>query len=93
MRAATVSTGPDLAAARAATDVLIQPNTGRIEIRDWSAYEPAVAEGYRATMEMLDKLDRPIQELRRRQSLQERAQAAANAPPRAHLRQMGRGGV
>jgi len=93
MRAATVSTGRDLAAAREATDVLIQPKTGRIEIRDWSAYEPAVAEGYRATLEMLDRLDRPVQEFRRRPSLQERAEAAAKAPPRALLRQIRQGGV
>ena len=93
MRAPTVSTGRDLAAAREATDVLIQPKTGRIEIRDWSAYEPAVAEGYRATLEMLDRLDRPVQEFRRRPSLQERAEAAAKAPPRALLRQIRQGGV
>ena len=93
MRAATVSTGRDLTAAREATDVLIQPRTGHIEIRDWSAYEPAVEAGYRATLEALDRLDRPVQELRRRESLQERARATAKAPPRAHLRQIGQGGV
>jgi NTE family protein len=73
MRAATVSTGRDLAAAREATDVLIQPRTGGIEIRDWSAYEPAVAEGYRATIAALDALDQPVQALRRRASLAEAA--------------------
>jgi NTE family protein len=88
MRAATVSTGRDLAAARAATDVLIQPQTGAIEIRDWSAYEPAVAAGYRATIEALDRLDRPVQSLRRRISLQERARLTAKAPPRAVVRQV-----
>jgi NTE family protein len=87
MRAATVSTGRDLAAAREATDVLIQPHTGAIEIRDWSAYAPAVAEGYRATIAALDRLDRPVQALRRRPSLGEAAKAAANAPPRAAARQ------
>lgn len=71
MRAATVSTGPDLAAARAATDVLVLPDVSRIEIRDWSAYAPAVAEGYRAMIEALDKLERPVQDLRRRRSLQD----------------------
>lgn len=71
MRAATVSTGADLAAARAATDVLVLPDVSKIEIRDWSAFEPAVAEGYRATIAALDKLDRPVQDLRRRPSLQE----------------------
>ena len=71
MRAATVSTGPDLAAARAATDVLVLPDVSRIEIRDWTAFEPAVAEGYRAMIEALDKLDRPVEDLRRRRSLQD----------------------
>ncbi|HKR89084.1 MAG TPA: patatin-like phospholipase family protein [Phenylobacterium sp.] len=88
MRAATVSTGRDLAAARAATDVLIQPRTGLIEIRDWSAYEPAVAAGYKATLEALDRLGGPVQSLRRRPSLQERARSAAKAPPRAVTRQI-----
>jgi len=88
MRAATVSTGRDLAAARAATDVLVQPRTGRIEIRDWSAYAPAVAEGYKATIEALDRLEQPVETLRRRISLQERARISANAPPRAVARQI-----
>lgn len=73
MRAATVSTGPDLAAARAATDLLIQPDVSVVEIRDWSNYAPAVAEGYRATLEALDRLDRPVQTLRRRPSHAEEA--------------------
>ena len=66
MRAATVSTGRDLAAAREATDVLITPDLTGVEIRDWSAFEPAVEAGYRATIEALDKLPRPVTELRRR---------------------------
>jgi NTE family protein len=73
MRAATVSTSRDLTAARDATDVLVLPDTSKVEIRDFSAYEPAVAEGYRATIEALDKLDRPVQTLRRRRSLEELA--------------------
>lgn len=77
MRAATVSSGRDLIAAREATDVLVMPEVGRVEIRDFAAYEPAVAEGYRAMNEALDKLDRPVQELRRRPSLEERI----SAPP------------
>ncbi|WP_308238213.1 patatin-like phospholipase family protein [Phenylobacterium sp. J367] len=72
MRAATVSTGRDLAASRAAADVLVQPDVSRVEIRDWSAYAPGVKAGYTAMVEALDKLDRPVQELRRRQSLDER---------------------
>jgi NTE family protein len=73
MRAATVSTGRDLAAAREATDVLVLPDTTRVEIRDWSAYEPAVAEGYRAMKAALDRLDQPVQALRRRSSLDDHA--------------------
>jgi NTE family protein len=76
MRAATVSTGRDLAAAREATDVLVQPDTGKVEIRDFGAYDPAVAAGYRATLQVLDQLDRPVQELRRRMSLKESVQLA-----------------
>jgi NTE family protein len=75
MRAATVSTGRDLAAAREATDVLVTPDLTGVEIRDWSAFEPAVEAGYRATMEVLDKLDRPVTELRRRPSRHEAALA------------------
>jgi NTE family protein len=71
MRAATLSSGADLAAARAATDVLVLPDVTSIEIRDWSAYDPAVAEGYRAMRAALDKLERPVEDLRRRPSLQD----------------------
>ncbi len=73
MRAATISTGRDLAAAREATDVLIQPDVSSIEIRDWRAYDEAVEAGYRATIEALGKVTRPIPHLRRRQSLREQA--------------------
>jgi NTE family protein len=77
MRAATVSTSRDLKAAHEATDVLVLPDTSNVEIRDFSAYGPAVAEGYRAMIEALDKLDRPVQELRRRPSLAEQKAAKA----------------
>lgn len=81
MRTATVSTGRDLAAAREATDVLIQPDVSGIEIRDWEAYDQAVEAGYRATLAVLDKFSRPIPELRRRASLREReADGAVQTP-------------
>jgi NTE family protein len=73
MRAATVSSGRDLAAAREATDVLIMPETAGVEIRDFAAYQPAVASGYAATLKALDGLAGPVQALRRRVSLEERA--------------------
>jgi NTE family protein len=81
MRAATVSSGRDLAASREATDVLVLPDVAKVEIRDFSAYDPAVAEGYRAMIEALDKLERPVQDLRRRASLREKAARATLTAP------------
>lgn len=66
MRAATVSTGRDLIAAREATDLLILPKVDGVDIRDWKAFEPAVDAGYAATLAALDKLERPVTELRRK---------------------------
>jgi NTE family protein len=76
MRTATVSTGHEQAAARDYVDVFIAPDIGPIEIRDWRAYVPAVEAGYRATIECLTKLDKPITQLRRRLTLVERKDAA-----------------
>jgi NTE family protein len=66
MRAATVSTGRDLAASREATDVLVLPKVDRIDIRNWKAYEPAVAAGHAATLEALSALSVPVTDLHRR---------------------------
>jgi NTE family protein len=66
MRAATVTTGRDLAAARIATDLLVLPKVDGVDIRDWKAFDPAVDAGYTATLEALDKLERPVTELRRK---------------------------
>jgi NTE family protein len=74
MRAATVSTGRDLIAAREATDVLVLPKVEAVEIRDWKAYEPAVSAGDRAMSDALARLSRPVTELRRRPSLAELTQ-------------------
>ncbi len=65
MRAATVSTARDLAAARQATDLLIMPSVDGIDIRDWKAFDPGLAAGELATREALAKLNRPVTELRR----------------------------
>jgi NTE family protein len=81
MRAATVSSGRDLAAAREATDVLVTPDMSGVEIRDWSAYDPAVAAGHKAMIDALDKLDRPVTQLRRR--------ASRHAAPTPHIRPPG----
>ena len=68
MRAATVSSGRDIAAARDATDVLVTPDVTGVEIRDWAAYEPAVAAGYEAMVAALAKLTKPITDMRKRVS-------------------------
>jgi len=60
-------------AAHQATDVLVQPDVDEIEIRDWKAFDRAVEIGYRATLEALDGLSRPVVDLRRRASLAEAA--------------------
>ena len=79
MRAATVTTGRDLAAAREATDVLITPKLEGIDIRDWRAFEPAVKAGYVAAGFALDGVHRAITDLRKRPSLAERR--AKISPP------------
>jgi NTE family protein len=87
MRAATVSTGRDLAASREASDVLITPKLNEVDIRDWKAFEPAVAAGRAAAALALDSLGKPVTELRRRPSL---ADLAARESPGAPLSSGGR---
>ncbi|MDB5432810.1 MAG: cyclic nucleotide-binding protein [Caulobacter sp.] len=77
MRSATVSTGREAAMSRQATDVLVMPKVEMIDIRDWKAYAPAVEAGQKATQDVLDQLDRPVTDLRRRLSLAEEAMAPA----------------
>ena len=76
MRTATVSTSHEQSASRDYADVFIAPEMGPVEIRDWKAYEPAVEAGYRAAMDCLAKLDKPLTELRRRPTLAERRQSS-----------------
>jgi NTE family protein len=64
-----MSTDRDLVAAREATDVLILPMVDNIEVRDWKAFDLAVAVGQSAALEALDRLAVPVTELRRRPSL------------------------
>jgi NTE family protein len=77
MRSATVRAGAELLLAHQAADVLVQPDVDAIEIRDWKAFDPAVEAGYVATREVLDKLSRPVIDLRRRASLEETLGAPA----------------
>jgi NTE family protein len=73
IRSATVRSGAELVVAHQATDVLVQPDVDEIEIRDWKAFDRAVEIGYRATLEALDGLSRPVVDLRRRASHEEAA--------------------
>jgi NTE family protein len=70
MRSATVTTQAELEASRKATDLLIAPELGGVEIRNWKAYEPAVAAGEAAAQAALAGLDGPIEQLRLRRSAQ-----------------------
>jgi NTE family protein len=71
IRAATAWSGAEMAMTRGVTDVLILPQVDDIEVRNWKAFEPAVAAGYRAACEALDKLTHPVIDLRRRASQEE----------------------
>jgi len=66
MRSATIATAAELAATRAATDVLILPKLDGVEIRDWKAYEPAVSAGETAAYEVIAGLGGPITHIRSR---------------------------
>jgi NTE family protein len=66
MRSATISTAAELAATRAATDVLILPRLDGVEIRDWKAFEPAIVAGEQAGFEVLAALKGPVTHLRMR---------------------------
>jgi NTE family protein len=78
LRTATVSTGREMIASREATDLLILPKMDHVEIRDWEAYDEAVAAGGAAMQAALASLSRPVTELRRRASLDELADPANN---------------
>ncbi|WEK58674.1 MAG: patatin-like phospholipase family protein [Candidatus Brevundimonas phytovorans] len=65
MRAATLTTEAELKQARADTDLLILPRPEGVDIRDWKAYEPAVASGYAAAQAALTTLTCPVEHLHR----------------------------
>jgi NTE family protein len=78
MRSATISTAHEQAAAREYADLVVVPDIGPVEIRDWKAYEPAVDAGHQAMASALAKLERPLMELRRRPTLEERRASTIN---------------
>ncbi|MGO4409997.1 MULTISPECIES: patatin-like phospholipase family protein [unclassified Brevundimonas] len=65
MRSATLSTEAELIQARADTDLLILPKPEGVDIRDWKAYEPAVAAGHEAAQTALATLKCPVEHLHR----------------------------
>ena len=65
MRAATLTTEAELKQARADTDLLILPRPEGVDIRDWKAYDPAVASGYAAAQAALTTLTCPVEHLHR----------------------------
>jgi NTE family protein len=76
MRAATVTSSRDQLAARESSDLVVQPNLDGVEIRNWKAFDPAVAAGYQAMQDAIAKLGKPITQLRRRMSLADLKAAA-----------------
>ena len=64
IRAATAPTQKETAMAHEACDLLIIPRIEGVELRDWRAFEPAVAAGYEAARMALGRLDRPLSRLR-----------------------------
>lgn len=80
LRAATVSTGRDLAANREASDVLVLPDVQAVEIRDWDNYDVAVEAGRVATEKALAGLNKPLIDLRRRARLADQEPPAIASP-------------
>src|SRR5690606_8878004 len=73
MRSATITSAAELDEARAATDLLVMPELGGVEIRDWKAYEPAVKAGWSAAIAALADLKGPVTHLRLRRARTQRA--------------------
>lgn len=69
MRAATVSTERELAAAREAAELLILPQVDHIEIRDWKAFAPGCEAGYVAAAAALKESGPVTELLRKKQAL------------------------
>lgn len=64
MRSATIAAEPELRAAREAADLYVMPDVGDIEIRNWRAFDRAVAAGEEAMQRALADLASPLASLR-----------------------------
>ena len=60
MRAGTVSSDAQTIAARSIVDLLIQPELGPIDLLSFDKFDQAVELGYRATLDALQRLDKPL---------------------------------
>jgi NTE family protein len=67
MRSATLTTASDLSESRRTTDLLVIPKPEGVEIRDWKAYDQAVANGRDTMAAALEGLKGSVETLRRRQ--------------------------
>lgn len=77
MRSATLSTDAEMEQARAQADVLVLPDPGGADIRDWKVYDQPVAAGYDAMRAALADLPCPIEQLRNCPEIDLRAEAPA----------------
>lgn len=68
MRSATITTDAELERSRAQTDLLILPDPGATDIRDWKIYEPVVEAGHAAALSALAGLDGPVETLKKRKA-------------------------
>ena len=64
IRAATAPTTRETAQAHEAADLLIIPEIEGVELRDWRAFEPAVAAGHAAAKAALSRMEAPLTRLR-----------------------------
>ena len=56
LRAGMVNSATNTATVRDASDVLLQPPLGRVELLNWQAFDEAVESGYRHTLENLESI-------------------------------------
>lgn len=60
MRSGTVSSEVQTVASRSNVDLLIKPDLGTIDMMSFDSFDVAVEQGYRATMEAIERMERPL---------------------------------